>query len=67
MQDSTSWRGWGRGQKSSVGWVCAVEAYCRNVNPPNVLQLEEEQDHRLNWAFKAQGGVGERKSGRGER
>lgn len=60
MQDSTSWRGWGRGQKSLVGWVCAAAAYCRNVNPPNVLQLEEEQDNRLNWAFRARGGGQER-------
>lgn len=34
MQDSTGWRGWGRGQKSLVGWVCTGAAYCRNVNPP---------------------------------
>lgn len=46
------WRGWGLGQKSSVGWICTAEAYCRNVNLLNVLQLEEEQDHRLNWAFR---------------
>ena len=65
MQDSTSWRGWGRGQKSSVGWVCTAEAYCRNVNPPNVLQLEEEQDHRLNWAFRAGAGGGGGGKGRG--
>lgn len=31
MQDS---RGWGRGQKSLVGWVCTGAAYLRNVNPP---------------------------------
>lgn len=54
MQDSTSWRGCGPGQKSSVGWVCIAVAYSRNVKPSNVLQLEEEQDHRLK---QAQGSV----------
>lgn len=57
--------GLGGGQKGLVGWVYAAEAYCRNVNPSNALQLGEEQDHRLNRPFRAQGE--ERKRGRGER
>lgn len=35
-----------------IGWFGTEEAYCRNVNPPNVLQLEEEQGHFS--AFRAQ-------------
>lgn len=58
MQDSASWKGWGKRTEKPVGWACTVAAYCRNVNPPNVLQLEEEQDHRLNWACRAGVGVG---------
>lgn len=58
MQEGTSWRGRGGGQESVLGWVCTAAAYCRNVNPPNVLQLEEEQDHRLNRAFGSHRGGG---------
>lgn len=60
MQDSTSWRGWGGGQKGLIGWAYAAEAYCGNVNPFNVVQLGKEQDHQLN----RQGG--ERKNGGGD-
>lgn len=56
MQDSTSWRGWRGEQKSSIGRLGTAKAYCRNVNPPNVLQLEEEQDHRLTHGLGHEGG-----------
>lgn len=67
MQASTGCRARGKEQKSLLGRVCTAAAYCRNVNPPNVLQLEEKQDHRLNWAFRAHRGGGRTSGKAGEK